>query len=301
MSGFLSTETEEHSDCSPNPGRRAAVGAPAAHGYAFAVLELTKRLLAAAEGGTPVLSASIVEPGPLELAPGSRMLVELDGAQLGTLGDASLDALVVARAPELIESHGAQMLYAGEGALSERTIPGATSIYLEVVEHRPVFLVVGAGHVGRAVAKLADFLGFYVAVLDDREDFATPDLLPEADEVICGDFEAEIARFPIDGNTSIVMVKRGHKQDELSLRGCLGRGAGYIGMIGSKRRTGAVLEHLREEGFDPAELARVRTPIGLDIGAETPEEIAVSIMGEVVLLRRGGTGTPMFYRRGEAG
>jgi xanthine dehydrogenase accessory factor len=92
------------------------------------------------------------------------------------------------------------------------------------------------------------------------------------------------------------MVTRGHKQDELSLRKCLARGAGYVGMIGSRRRTGAVLEHLEAEGFDPVELAKVRTPIGLNIGAETPEEIAISIMAEVIMLRRGGDGAVMYHR-----
>ena len=90
--------------------------------------------------------------------------------------------------------------------------------------------------------------------------------------------------------TVIVLVTRGHKQDELALRYCIGKGAGYLGMIGSKRRTGTVLEHLAEEGFPKEELAKVRTPIGLDIGAETPEEIALSILAEIVLVRHGGTG-----------
>jgi len=147
------------------------------------------------------------------------------------------------------------------------------------------------------MAKLANFLGYQVAILDDREEFADPERIPEADEVICDDFAAAIDRFPINANTSIVLVTRGHRQDELSLRRCLGRGAAYLGMIGSRRRTAAVLEHLAAEGFDPAELAKVRTPIGLDIGAETPEEIAVAVMAEVILLSRGGTGAPMYHRK----
>lgn len=259
--------------------------------------EHTERLLEAAGGGEPVLLATILEPGPTSLEQGAKMLVEPGGARSGTLGDPALDDLVAERAPDAFRRHGAETVYAGSEGLSERTIADATSIYLEVVESKPVFLVVGAGHIGRALAKLADFLDYHVAVLDDREDFADPELLPEADEVICDDFEEALARYPINANTSIVMVTRGHKQDELSLRRCLGRDAGYIGMIGSKRRTAAVLEHLREEGFDPDDLARVRTPIGLAIGAETPEEIAISIMAEVVMLRRGGDGSPMYHRR----
>ncbi|MEX2080800.1 MAG: XdhC/CoxI family protein, partial [Dehalococcoidia bacterium] len=238
----------------------------------------------------------ILEAGPADLQPGSRLLVEPSGATLGTLGDPALDAIVALYAPGAFERHVAETVYLESSLLSERAISGATSIYLEVVESKPVFLVVGAGHIGRSLAKLADFLDFHVAVIDDREDFADPERLPEADEVICEDFETAMDRFPIGANTTIVLVTRGHKQDELSLRRALGRGAGYLGMIGSKRRTTAVLQHLRDEGFDPAELAKVRTPIGLDIGAETPEEIAISIMAEVVMLRRAAGGGSMYHR-----
>ncbi len=260
------------------------------------MLELTRRLLAAAEGGEAVVLASILEPGPGPLTPGARLLVERSGARLGSLGDSRLDDLVAAYAARAFERHAAETVYLGPHGLTERTVRGATSIYIEVVESKPVFLVVGAGHIGRALARLADFLDFYVVVLDDREDFASPERLPEADEVLCDDFEAALERFPVDSNTSIVLVTRGHKQDELSLRKCVGRGAGYLGMIGSKRRTRTVLEHLRDEGFAQADLDMVRTPIGLDIGAETPEEIAISIMAEVIMTRRGGTGAPMYHR-----
>lgn len=260
------------------------------------MLDLTLRLLEAAKGGYPVLLALVLEAGPRALTPGSRLLIERDGARLGTLGDPGLDDLVSARAGDAFKDHSTETLYISDSELSEHATVGATSIYIEVVEAKPVFVIVGGGHVGRAVARLADFLDFHVAVIDDREDFADPALIPEADEVICDDFEVALRDYPIDGNTSVVLVTRGHKQDELSLRCCLGRGAGYLGMIGSKRRTATVLEHLLEEGFDAAELGKIRTPIGLDIGAETPEEIALSILSEVIALRRGGTGMPMYHR-----
>lgn len=262
------------------------------------MLELTQRLLSAAEGGVPVLLASVLEPGPRDLVPGARLVIEKSGERLGGLGDPALDDLVAAYAPDSFPRHVAETVYIGESGISERTIPGATSLYIEIVESRPTFLVVGAGHIGVCLVKLAKFLDFYVAVLDDREDFANVERIPEADEVLCEDYEAAIDNFAINSNTYIVMVTRGHKQDEIALRRCLGRGAGYVGMIGSKRRTGAVLEHLAEEGFDRDELARIHTPIGLHIGAETPEEIAVSILAEVILVRRGGTGQSMYYRSG---
>lgn len=260
------------------------------------VLEITRRLLAAAEGGEPVFLASVLEIGDRPLHAGARLLVERSGERLGSVGDSVIDDALAAYAPEAFPLHLAQTLYVTPDGLSERTIKGATAIYVEVVEAKPVFLVVGGGHVGRAIATLADFLDFYVAVLDDREDFANEEALPQADQVICEDFEEALRKFPIDGNTFITLVTRGHKQDELSLRTCLGRGAAYLGMIGSRRRSGAVIQHLKEEGFDPAELAKVRTPIGLSIGAETPEEIAISIMAEVIMLRRGGDGAVMYHR-----
>ncbi len=265
--------------------------------YTGGMLHLTKRLLAAADGSEgPVAMWSVLEAGPRPLNPGERMLVDRSGERLGSLGDASIDDLATAYALAAFDRHAAETVYLSSAGLSARTEAGATALYVEVIEHRPVFLVVGAGHVGRSVAHIARFLGYYVAVLDDREDFATPEKVPDADEVICDDFEVALDRFPINGNTAIVLVTRGHKQDELSLRRCLGRGAGYLGMIGSKRRTTAVLEHLRDEGLDPSELARIRTPIGLDIGAESPEEIAVSILAEVMMLRKGGEGAAMYHR-----
>ncbi len=260
------------------------------------MLELTRRLLRAAEGGAPVLLASVLEAGPGGLTPGARMLVERDGTRLGTLGEPAHDDLVAATREDAFRRHAAETVYLGDAGLTPRTLPGATAVYIEVVEAKPVFLIVGAGHIGRSLAKLADFLDYHVAIIDDREEFADEERIPEADEVICDDYEAALDRFPIGSNTAVVMVTRGHKQDEISLRRVLGRGAGYVGMIGSKRRTATVLSHLRDEGFDAADLAAVRTPIGLDIGAEAPEEIAVSIMAEVLMLRRGGTGQSMYRR-----
>lgn len=265
-----------------------------------AMIEMTQRLLSAAEGGEPVLLAAVFETGDRDLVPGARLIVEKDGARVGTLGDPALDELVAAYAPDAFVRHAAETVYIGESGISTRTIHGAPSLYIEIVESRPTFVVVGAGHIGVCMAKLAKFLDFYVIVIDDREDFATEERLPDADEVMSGDYEEMIDALSIGANTYIVMVTRGHKQDEIALRRSLGRGAGYLGMIGSKRRTGAVIEHLTSEGFDPEELARIHTPIGLDIGAETPEEISVSIMAEVIQMRRGGNGLPMYYRRGQS-
>ena len=255
------------------------------------------RLLAAAEGGNPVVQASVLEAGPLGLVPGARMLVESSGEKSGTLGADNVDQLVAEYSMGVFTTMFAGTLYLGPDGLSERVIEGATSIFVEVVASKPVFISVGAGHIGRCLAHLADFLEFHVVVIDDREDFASEEKVPEADEVICEDFGTALDRYPMNASTTVVLVTRGHRQDEESLRHCLGRGVGYLGMIGSKRRTSTVLSHLAEEGYDRAELDRVRTPIGLDLGGESPEEIAVSILSEVIMLRAGGSGGPMYSRR----
>ena len=258
---------------------------------------ILERLINASTGGKPTVLATIIEPGESELQVGAKLLIELDGNTIGTLGNATIDKLVNEKATDILSSHRAQTFYFSSNQLAERSSLEAASIYLEAIESKPIFIVVGAGHIGQFLTKFAALLRFHVVVIDDRTEFANLDNLPDADEIICEDFEKALKAYPLGNNTSVVMVTRGHKQDELSLRCCLERGADYIGMIGSKRRTTAVLEHLHTEGFSLEELAKVRTPIGIDLGGETPEEIALSIMAEVVMLRNEGTGTLKYHRK----
>jgi xanthine dehydrogenase accessory factor len=168
---------------------------------------------------------------------------------------------------------------------------------LEVVEATPVLLVVGAGHVGQALTRIGEYVGFSVAVLDDRPEFASRERLPGADHVLCGDLVENLRGFPIDANTYVVLVSRAHLLDEQALREVVTSNAAYVGMIGSRRRVASVLRRLADDGFPRETLERVRTPIGLDIGAETPEEIAVSIMAEIIQARRGGSGRPLAEER----
>ena len=232
-------------------------------------------------------------------APGEKMLVYADARTLGAIGGGPLQDAVRERAVAAIPQHfvGAVAFSPqGEPIEGRRAVEAAEAvveILIEVVEPAATLLVVGGGHVGLAVGQVGALLGMDVAILDDREEYAHPERFPYPAQVICGDFDHELERFPITANTYIVLVSRGHKVDELSLRRVAERGAGYVGMIGSKRRTRTVLQHLAEDGVDPDDLARVFTPIGLDIGAETPEEIAVSVLGEIILVRRGGRALPM--------
>lgn len=150
-------------------------------------------------------------------------------------------------------------------------------------------VIAGAGHIARPLSRMAAMCGYSVVVVDDRPDYARADLFPEA-RVVCGDYRDFFAKYAVHSGSHVVLVTRGHKLDEECLRGLMGRDVPYLGMIGSRRRTRAVLDELRSEGVSTEWLARIYAPIGLNIGALTPEEISVSILSEMILFRRGGTG-----------
>ena len=257
-------------------------------------------VLSASREGPPLVSCSVIAaPDGHAARPGDKLLVFQDGGTLGSMAGPALHDAVRRAALAAIPRHAVETVFftlAGDPLTGRRAVadaPEVVEVLMEVVEPAATLLVVGGGHVGRAIGEIGAILGMSVAVLDDREDYANRDRFPFADAVICGDFAQELDRFPITANTFIVLVSRGHKVDELSLARVVERGAGYVGMIGSKRRTRTVLEHLADSGVDPAALERVFTPIGLDIQAETPEEIALAVLAEITLVRRGGSGRPL--------
>jgi len=262
------------------------------------VARINEEVTAALEGARPVLVATIVAGPPgSEGTVGEKMLVRPDGSVLGTLGAGVIQAAVVREAPEAFRRHSVETLaFAIDGRVmlqSRSRGEPAFQVMLEVHERPATLLVIGGGHVGKALSVIGNMCGFSVEIVDDRPEYANADRFREADRITQGRFDEVLADYPIDENTYVVCVTRGHKHDEISLRAVVSSRAAYVGMIGSKRRVAAVLQHLVEEGADAEAIARVHTPIGLDIGAETPEEIAVSIMGEVIMTRRGGTAAPM--------
>jgi xanthine dehydrogenase accessory factor len=154
------------------------------------------------------------------------------------------------------------------------------------VEPRPTLLVAGAGHIGMALAKLAVGLNFRVVVLDDRSDLLSPQRLPPPIEPVAGDIEALLRQWPVDANTYVVIVTRGHAHDERALHAVIQSSAKYLGMIGSRRKIQVIFDDLESLGVERARLERVHTPIGLKIGAVTVPEIAVSIAAELIQVRR---------------
>jgi xanthine dehydrogenase accessory factor len=248
-----------------------------------------------------VVATVIAAPEGTSPAPGTKLLIRRDGSSAGSYGGAAFEQTViedsVAAMNEFPRRPVQALYYESEGTrvhrLEARGGANAYEVMIEIIEAPVTLLIIGGGHIGLSLATIGEHVGFSVAVMDDREMYANAERFPMADKVMAGDFTTMLADFPIGLNTYIVMVSRGHKQDETALRAVVSRGAGYVGMIGSKRRVSTVLRHLAEEGFDLETLERIYTPIGFDIGAETPEEIAVSIMAEIIAVRRGGSGRPM--------
>ena len=271
------------------------------------IVEIIEQALS---GGDAVAVATVIDLGgqaATGIALGGKMLVRKDGTAVGGIGGGPIEEAVRDSAVQALAERPrleAQTVHvAAEGdAVSRRSQarPGDARVMIEVHEAPGQLLVVGGGHVGLALATMGDMLGFRVTVVDDRPEFANEERFPMAEQVIAGEPAPSLDALDVNDSTYAVLVSRGHQLDEEGLRHLVGRGAAYVGMIGSRRRTGTVLQHLADDGFDVGDLEAVHTPIGLDIGAETPEEIAMSILSEMVLERRGGTGRQMRDVKGRA-
>ena len=160
------------------------------------------------------------------------------------------------------------------------------NIIIEALHISPPLYIFGAGHVSQFIAKVAKMVGFYVVVIDDRSEFANSERFPNADKILAEPFQDVFNSLQFTGNEFIVIVTRGHQYDTDVLKDSLKKKARYVGMIGSKRKVKMVLEHMKEIGFNPEAVDKVHSPIGLSISAETPQEIAISIVAELIKVRR---------------
>jgi xanthine dehydrogenase accessory factor len=250
-------------------------------------------LLATAEGGGTAATVVVVHAEEAGLL-GRRLAVARgpDGGDAvhGSLGSEALDAVAERLMREAIATPRTR-----DGLREVALGDSAVELYLEVRRAVQELIVVGAGHIAQPVAHIGALLGFKVIVLDDRPDFATRERFPDADRLIQADFSDPFADVRLHDRTHILLVTRGHKYDY----DCLVRALrtdpppAYIGMIGSRRRVRATYVQLVEEGFGRELIDRIHAPVGLDVGAETPEEIAVAVAAELVMLRRGGTGVAL--------
>lgn len=222
---------------------------------------------------------------------GLRMLITADERH-GSLGDDAVDEQALALGRRAVDPDAD----VEEGVHTLETESGdQVRVYLEVHHPEPELVVVGAGHIAQPLCTVGDLIGFRVRVLDDRPDFATRERFPTAEQVKEVDFSDPFAAVPVHSLTHLVLVTRGHKYDYECLRRILrvDPQPAYIGMIGSRRRVRATYAQLMEEGIPRERIAEVHAPVGLDVGAETPAEIAVAVMAEIVLCWRGGSGEPL--------
>ncbi len=235
------------------------------------------RILEALSGGKPLVSATLVDTP--SGSPGESLLSDELSAENQPNGFALLAAAL---------TEHRQLAAFGEKHFLRQ--PDGRGIYLEGFTTAPLLVILGAGHVGKAVCKLAVDVGLQVVIIDDRADFANRERFPEATTVIAADFAAGIRQLTLNANSYILVATRGHRYDDDALQAALNTPASYIGLLGSKRKSLLIYESLREKGISEDALQRVHAPVGLDIGAISPAELAVSIIAEIIAVRRAGKG-----------
>ena len=247
-------------------------------------LDIAREIDGAYRGEGAVAVASMISPADgLPDAVGAKLLVREDGTTAGTLGSDELDGGAAKKALNLMVLGRNEYVVAKNGA----------EYFVEAYTTPPQMVLCGGGHVSKAIAPLAKTVGFRVFVTDDREEFANSERFPEVDRVVAAKPEDAIPQLPINPNTFVIIATRGHRFDNVALEAAARTPAKYVGLLGSRRKTILIYEDLFRAGMPAERVREIRSPIGLDIRARTPEEIAVSIIAEVLMFRLGGTGLPM--------
>ena len=236
------------------------------------------------EGNGAVVLATVTKSGISNNSRiGDKLLIRENKTIDGTLGDPIIDQDAIKRAKTL-------MLY---GRNEYVILDSGVEYFIEAYTTPPQLVICGGGHVSRAIAYLAKPLGFKLFITDDREEFVDSERFPEADKLVALKPAEALSELPINANTFIVIATRGHRYDNIALLSAANTSASYVGLLGSKRKTILIYEDLIEGGLSLERVRAIRSPIGLDITARTPEEIAISIMAEILMFRLGGSGLPM--------
>jgi xanthine dehydrogenase accessory factor len=254
--------------------------------------EVLEEALRAEKAGEPAALVTVIATeGSTPQRAGAKMLVFPDGRIVGTIGGGCLEAEMTWRARQAIEerrprrvTHDLTPDQAGEDGL---VCGGRMEVFIEPLEAAPTLCLFGAGHVAQALAAMARRVGFRVEVADDRAKFASQERFPEADLVLVDTFPEAAKRMTLGRNSFAVVVTRGHGGDTEALAATLGKGLRYVGLLGSKPKVVHIFAALEARGVPLAELSQVHAPIGVEIGAQSPEEIAVSILAEMIAVRRG--------------
>lgn len=258
---------------------------------------LFEALLAAQQTREAVALATVIRTqGSVPRQAGAKMLVYRDGRIQGTIGGGEMESLVISAAREALRDGQTRVVpysLVDPGRGDPGVCGGNLEIYVEPYLPQTTLFVIGCGHVGRSLASLGKWLPMRVVVYDDRAELATPENIPDADVYLTGDFAEALEVQPIDSETFVALVTRNVGLDRHLLPPLLASPAAYIGVMGSRRRWQETRRLLLEDGVAENAVDRVVSPIGLELNAETPNEIAVSIMAQILMVQRDGTGAPM--------
>jgi xanthine dehydrogenase accessory factor len=246
---------------------------------------VTKMIEQILERGEIAVVVTLVSgPGAI----GAKLLVHENGVTSGSVGE--LDSWVVEKAPDFLASREETRMF----------VVNETSLLFERLQPAPRLVVCGAGHVGASLARLAAFTGYHTTLLDDRAEFLKRERFPEEEIelLVADDWSSAVRKAVGNGRgVSVAVVTRGHNEDEQCMHIAVETNPDYLGLIGSKRRTSIVIDRLRDAGVSDEQLEKIHAPIGLDIGAVSPEEVALAILAEIVADRRGGSGVPLRHRK----
>ncbi|MFQ5674349.1 MAG: XdhC family protein [bacterium] len=245
-------------------------------------MPFAKEIVEAYGGGSPVALATVVN-SPNKDVLGKKMLIRKDGSTAGSLGNKSFRAKV-AKVGKKIATFGENVTLVDDDG---------TEVYIEGFTTPPILVIMGGGHVGRAVYNLATTLGFRIYIVDDRPEYSNKERFPQAVETVVADFAQGLDAIPVNLNTFILVATRGHRYDDAATQAAIQTQARYIGLLGSKRKNLMIFRDLVRNKIPVERIQEINAPVGLNIGALTPEELAVSIMAEIIQCIRGGDGRPM--------
>ncbi len=245
--------------------------------------------------GERVAVATVVKTiGAAPCGVGTKMLVRGDGTCSGSFAGGKVDAQAVEQCVQALrEGHSSLVHVHIDPDQAVGSCGGTLEVFVEVLQPEPRLIIAGAGSVAQSLAKLAALLDFRIVVVDDRRDLADPQVFGDRVQLTFGDIPQTIHELEPDEASWIVIVTRGHQLDKNALRSALETDAHYVGMIGSPGKIKNIFRDLLREGMPRERVEQVHSPIGLDLGAETPDEIALSIAAEILMLRKQGTGAPL--------
>jgi len=256
------------------------------------MLEIYRELVNVTSRGERVILATVISSrGSAPRRAGAKMLIKEDGTFIGSIGGGGVEKQVQEKAIEVLDSGEPQVVHfdlSGRGRGAAMICGGQMDVFLEPILSPQTLYLFGAGHISRSTAAIGKTLGFRVIGIDPRSEYNNNDRFPDADSLIVEEYESAFSELSVGKDSYIVIYTPGHVLDEQCLQFAVGTEARYIGMIGSKKKVKEVKERLLQKGISPEQLERVHAPIGIGISAETPEEIAISILAEIIKVKRTG-------------